>query len=741
MKNVFWKGILSVFIFVAPIFSFSQTPKADSLSKLLSHSSDTTKIRILGGIAIDLAIHKIYESALIKANDALDIASKQNYSPGIIFANNSIGVVYYLKGDYINALPYHQKALLLAQQGHDQISEAITYNDIASVYLYQEKYSESIAMNGKAILIYEGKKALRPQIPILIDIAIANYYIGNYENALQNYLKALRINEQIDPGKESTEILLGLGNVYLAKGSVEQALKYYQDALNAAQNQKLKPDAAQALNNIGNIYNNKKDYEKGLQNLLQALELKEQYGAGKGEIANSLVNIGNVYCIKKDYDKALDYYTRTLKLSEESGNKNGLSLSQINIGMLYGKMGDFPKEIAFLQKGIVLAKELGRKDLLKDAYGELADAYSKQKEFEKAFQYHTLYSSLKDTLLNETNTRSINELQTQYQTEKKEKEITLLTQEKEIEAVRLGRQRVLTYSILGGLLLVLTGAGFITRSLRITRKQKHIIERQKEVVEEQKGVVETKNKEITDSITYAKRLQKAILPRRRDIHMVFPVSFVLFLPKDIVSGDFYWMEKANDSILIAAGDCTGHGVGGAMLTIVCSNALNRAVKEFHLTEPGIILDKVRELVIETFEKSGSEIHDGMDISLASINKSSGEIKWAGANNPLWYIVGGLIKEQKADKQPIGKTDNPLPFTTHTLKLTAGDSLFLFTDGFADQFGGPMGKKFKYKAFQELLSANATLAPKDQTSNLEEAFATWKGNLEQVDDVCVIGIRL
>jgi tetratricopeptide (TPR) repeat protein len=741
MKKLCWNGILSVIIFIVPAFSFAQTPKADSLNKLLSQSSDTAKVRLLGGIAIDLAIHKIYESALIKANEALDLASKQNYSSGIIFANNSIGIVYYLKGDYTNALSYHRKALLLAQQENNQIVEAITLNNIASVYLYQEKYSESIAMNSKAVLIYEEKKTFRPQIPILTDIAIASYYVGNYENALQNYLKALRINEKIDPGKESTDILLGLGNVYLAKGSVDQALKYYQDALSAAQNQKLKPDAAQALNNIGNIYNSKKDYEKGLENLLQALELKEQYGSGKGEIANSLINIGNVYCIKKNYGKAMDYYTRTLKLSEEIGNKNGLSLSQINIGMLYGKMGDLPKEIEFLQRGIVLARELGRKDLLKDAYQELADAYSKQKEFEKAFKFHTLYSSLKDTLLNETNTRSINELQTQYQTEKKEKAIKLLTQEKEIEAVRLGRQRILIYSILGGLILVLTGAGFITKSLRVTRKQKQIIERQKEVVEEQKGVVETKNKEITDSITYAKRLQKAILPRRRDIHATFPGSFILFLPKDIVSGDFYWMEKANDSILIAVGDCTGHGIGGAMLTIVCSNALNRAVKEFHLTEPGIILNKVRELVIETFEKSGSEIQDGMDISIAAINRLSGEVKWAGANNPLWYITGGLLKEQKADKQPIGKTDNLLPFTNHTLKLMAGDSIFLFTDGFADQFGGPKGKKFKYKALQELLSSNASLAPKDQTNHLGEVFAAWKGDLEQTDDVCVIGIRL
>ncbi|MES2513992.1 MAG: SpoIIE family protein phosphatase, partial [Bacteroidota bacterium] len=253
--------------------------------------------------------------------------------------------------------------------------------------------------------------------------------------------------------------------------------------------------------------------------------------------------------------------------------------------------------------------------------------------------------------------------------------------------------------------------------------------------------VEEKQKEITDSINYAKRIQEAILPSREFIKTHLPDSFLYYQPKDIVAGDFYWAEKIGETFYIAAADCTGHGVPGALVSVVCCNALNRSVKEFQETEPGRILDKTRELVLESFSKSGGDIKDGMDISLISIKDS--EVKWAGANNPLWYIPynDSLLKEVKADKQPIGKTDNPLPFTTHQINLKRGDTMYLFTDGYADQFGGPKGKKLKYKQFEQLLMSTKELSLNEQFTLVEKELSDWKGGLEQVDDICVIGIRL
>jgi len=269
-------------------------------------------------------------------------------------------------------------------------------------------------------------------------------------------------------------------------------------------------------------------------------------------------------------------------------------------------------------------------------------------------------------------------------------------------------------------------------------------------LQHQKEIVEEKQKEIIDSINYAKRLQDAILPPKKLIDDHLKENFVLFKPKDIVAGDFYWAERIGDYFFIAAADCTGHGVPGAMVSVVCSNALNRSVKEFGMLETGKILDKTTDLVLETFEKSDEDVKDGMDISLlavafsASAENESGRkiesITWSGANNPLWYIENGEMKELKADKQPIGKSDHRKPFTTHSLPLSLS-ALFLFTDGYADQFGGVKGKKFKYKPFMELLQNHSSLSMEEQKNKLDEAIENWKGDIEQNDDICIIGVRI
>jgi serine phosphatase RsbU (regulator of sigma subunit) len=270
--------------------------------------------------------------------------------------------------------------------------------------------------------------------------------------------------------------------------------------------------------------------------------------------------------------------------------------------------------------------------------------------------------------------------------------------------------------------------------------EQKVQERTAEVVK-QKQVLQEKQNEILDSIHYAKRLQEAILPPAEFLNKNLPENFVLYKPKDVVAGDFYWAESQNGRFYIAAADSTGHGVPGAMVSVVCSNALNRAVKEFGLTETGRILDKARELVLETFEKSTSEVQDGMDISLLCIDEKSRSVTWSGANNPLWYTAGGSLKDLKPDKQPVGRVDNARPFRTQIVNANPDTTYYLFTDGFADQFGGPDGKKFKYKQFEQLLLSVSSLPMKDQMRMVQAKFTEWKGHHEQVDDVCVIGIRV
>lgn len=285
--------------------------------------------------------------------------------------------------------------------------------------------------------------------------------------------------------------------------------------------------------------------------------------------------------------------------------------------------------------------------------------------------------------------------------------------------------------------------------------EQKVVERTEEI-HRQKELVEHQNKEILDSINYALRLQKAILPEKEHMDHAVKENFVLFKPKDIVSGDFYWISEKQDETLVAAVDCTGHGVPGALVSMVGSNNLDRCVGEFSLRKPSDILDKLKELVVATFESNDDDVKDGMDISLVALVPESSRgnksvLQYAGANNPLWIVRKDAkppaegeepeLFEIKADKQPIGKFDYGKPFTHHEVEVEKGDCVYIFTDGYADQFGGPNGKKFRYKTLKNLLLQIHERPMAEQRNILDETFENWKGELAQIDDVCVIGIRI
>lgn len=280
------------------------------------------------------------------------------------------------------------------------------------------------------------------------------------------------------------------------------------------------------------------------------------------------------------------------------------------------------------------------------------------------------------------------------------------------------------------------------RTAALKKRQKELeeeVDNATTVIKEQKEEVEKSYKEIKDSIEYAKRIQTAILPPAKLVKEYLADSFILYLPKDVVAGDFYWMEQKDGKTLFAAADCTGHGVPGAMVSVVCNNGLNRSVREYGITDPGEILNKTREIVIEEFEKSEEEVKDGMDIALCSIEDNV--LKYAGANNPLWLIRNEELIEIKADKQPIGVFDHSKPYTTHTIELLTKDTFYIFSDGFADQFGGEQEKKFMKGNMKKLFLSVQHETMEKQKELIEKAFMQWKGNLEQIDDVCIIGVRV
>lgn len=265
-----------------------------------------------------------------------------------------------------------------------------------------------------------------------------------------------------------------------------------------------------------------------------------------------------------------------------------------------------------------------------------------------------------------------------------------------------------------------------------------VAERTQEIVEKN-DILSQQNKEIINSITYAKRLQDAILPSENAMIQWFKDSMVIYKPKDIVSGDFYWLEEADDKIFFAVADCTGHGVPGAMVSVLGHNSLNRCINEYGLRDAGKILDTLTELVEKTLSKNDHSVSDGMDIALCVWDKKD-HLQFAGANNPLYLIRDGELIETKGDKQPIGKFISRVPFTSHDIKLKKGDSIYLFSDGYADQFGGPKGKKLKYAVFKRYIMELNQYKSEKIHQELSQRFEDWKGDMEQIDDVCVMQVH-
>jgi serine phosphatase RsbU (regulator of sigma subunit) len=288
---------------------------------------------------------------------------------------------------------------------------------------------------------------------------------------------------------------------------------------------------------------------------------------------------------------------------------------------------------------------------------------------------------------------------------------------------------------------------------KILEGQKEELERQVEErtaeVVHQKKIIEEKNKDITDSINYAKRIQEAILPAKEIKYRIFPDSFVFFQPRDIVSGDFYWFSEKNGKKIIAAADCTGHGVPGAFMSMIGNAFLNEIVNEKGINKPSAVLDQLKINIITSLNQSATaetegnkKVNDGMDIALCALDEQNGLLEFAGANNPLWLVRNGACIEFKADKQPVGlHSAESKPFTLHSIPVQKGDTFYVFTDGFADQFGGSKGKKFKYKQMQELILSMQDKKMSEQEKILEQTINNWKGFMEQVDDILVIGVRI
>ncbi len=781
MKTNFIKLIL-VCIFILPqaVLGQSTSPiqKIDSIQNVIAEAShDSVKINAW-----------FYWAGLVKKSDQtrfghllqkIEDLSDQNLIKETTFKEqvfyktakskvlNLRGDQGRRRGDYEDALKFYTKSLEINKDLGIPKQIASSYNNIGIVHGIQANYDECKKYILKSLEIYEQENDVQGMANAFNNLGNIHYYQGDYKSAIEYWISSLKAKEEAGEKIGMANTLNNIGNIYLDLKDYENSISYYQRSMKIYKELEDDNGIGVCHFNLGNIYQEMGETEKAIQSFNSSLEIHTNNENKRG-IADAINGLGTIYNDQGKIDKAKECFEKALALQEEIGGQKGVASAMNNLAIIYMQKGDYLTAAQLSEKSLGIGQKIKSLQRILDASETLWKVYRKLGKPMQALEMHELYTASKDSLMSEENRMEIVRQEIEYEYQKQSTADSIRSAEEarvkdaELHAEQAeNRQKDLEmYFLFGVLALALIFGGFIYNRFRITNQQKDIIEEQKSQVDVAFQELEEKNKEILDSINYAKRIQYAILPPKGRVQKLIPNSFIFYKPKDIVAGDFYWLEQREGKILVAACDCTGHGVPGAMVSVVCNNGLNRAVREHGLTNPGKILDKTREIVIEEFEKSEEDsslvqlqedsIKDGMDVALIALEqKAESEITlcYSGANNPLWVIRKGAdeVEEYKATKQPIGKFDNSVSYDSHEVDLKEGDTIYLFTDGFSDQFGGPKssqgGKKYKTPYFKKFLLSIQNTTMLEQGKLLEKEFESWKGDLEQLDDVCVIGIRI
>lgn len=693
--------LLRVFFLIAlsvnTLFTFSQS-NIDSLIRVAEATKvDSQKVKLYGDISWELLSVDIVKSQLY-GEKQLNLAIKIKNEPLIAQAESDIGNILNRKTQFDSAIVHYNKAILLRQKLKQPVKVAGIYSNMATVLMRQSKFKE----------------------------------------ALDFYFKALKIFEEVDDKGKQALVLGNIGNIYNSLSQTDQSLIYFRKALGLAREISHPSAEANVLVNIGGVKHVKGELDSALYyySLSEKIFLKNNLLYALGTLYNDM---GKTYFNKNQYQKSIEYYEKSLKNRDKFQDEFGVAQSSINLGELCLKTKEYDKGIEYLNNAVIIFKKNNTLVYLEKAYSLLAALYEAKGNNASALIYTRLVLACKDSIYVQQVSDQLIEMNTKYETEKKEQQNKLLLTQNELSEETIKQQRTVTYFIVTGLILVVCLAFLIFRGLKQQRKANITISRQKEMVEQKNHIIEEKQKEILDSIQYAKRIQGSILAHHEFLDENLPNNFVLFKPKDIVSGDFYWAAKHENKFYLAVCDSTGHGVPGAFMSLLNIGFLNEAIKERYISEPHKIFDYVRERLTTTVSKEGQK--DGFDGILLCFDKTTNQITYAAAHNAPILISNQQLTELPKDKMPIGIGERQESFRLHTISAMPGDILYLYTDGYADQFGGEKGKKFKYKQLEDLLFANRQLALQEQLHVLNQTFENWRGNLEQVDDVCLIGIRL
>jgi serine phosphatase RsbU (regulator of sigma subunit) len=616
----------------------------------------------------------------------------------------------------------------------------------------------------KALELSETKNDKKLRAMSYHNIGVTYYYKGDYDIALDYMFKSLKISEEIDSKKEIGSAYNNIGNIYWMQGNLKEALDFYFKDLDISKKIGDEVNYAKTIGNIGIIYDDLGETDKALEYYNKGASLSEKLGDTDSYV-NANINIGVVHQGLHNHKLAIEYFLKAKEISIEIKNKDALALSLINSGLSYTKLKEYEKAEKALNEAILVTKEIGSKNYLNYAYKYLSKLKYEMADYKSALENYSISVKYKDSIFNEEKSKQITEMQAFFETEQKQKQIEIQNLKLTQQSLEIDRKQVVIYGITAGFILMILLALISYRSYRQKKKSNEIIllqnksleqaneeisaqrdeiEAQRDMVVAQKNHIEQQKKEITDSIDYAMYIQQAVLPSGKYADEIFGNHFILFKPKHVVSGDFYWGAIINDWLIATVADCTGHGVPGAFMSMLGVSFLNEIVRKKEIFQASQVLDELRKSLIDSLQQKGNidEQKDGMDMVLCAINLKTKSLQFSGANNSL-YIVDNKkqLNEIMSDKQPVGIHDKMLPFTNHELQLNKGDTLYLKSDGFEDQFGGDKGRKFLSKNLKQLIIDHSQLPMQEQKEILEKTILDWIGNGDQIDDITILGIRM
>jgi tetratricopeptide (TPR) repeat protein/serine phosphatase RsbU (regulator of sigma subunit) len=717
-----------------------------------------------------------YAEALESYQKALTILERIGNQEGMATLYNNIGNIHAAQGRYAEALESYQKALTIRERIGNQEGMATLYKNIGAIHTAQGWYAEALEAYQKALALYEHTGDSWGMAACYNSIGNIHTDQGRYAEALESYQKALTILERIGNQEGMATLYNNIGTIYEGQRRYAEALEAYQKALAIRERIGDQQGIATCRINIGNIYLAQGRYAEALEVYQKALAIYEHLG-NQQRIAVCYQNISSIYINQQQYAKALEALQKALAIQERINDQQRIVISYINIGTLYQAQGLYPIARSYFQKALAIAQPLGLQDQLDDLYLNLAQTDSALAAsglthlWKSAYLHHRLYAAYKDSVRNEASIRKQAQLESQYEYDKKTSLLKAQQEKERALATAQLRQRE-TQRNLSLLALGIALIGLITFAIlyRKIRQQRDLIQKQSDeiqqknlaleqynaelksinqaleesnrIIQQQAETLSEKNEEILDSIRYAERIQRAILPSAEKWQRLLPQRFLLYKPRDIVAGDFYWLEETEQYIFLGVADATGHGVPGAFVSIVCANALHKAVLEEGLESPAEILWRVREVVVSQLTQAGEKVKDGMDIALIRFAKEDrSRAVFAGANRPLWIVSAEGLLEVAGTRQPIGYVEEPKPFEEVELMLGSRvpAMVYAFTDGIVDQMGGPKGRKLLPKGLREWLLSLWSQPVAEQAERLEALFETWRGERHQIDDVTVVGV--